>query len=57
MSENKWITRWSRAEINAMLLEQRKAFWQREIGVERTQLAELERVVELPHAVVISGLR
>lgn len=40
-----------------MLLEQRKAFWQREIGVERTQLAELERIVELPHAVVISGLR
>lgn len=40
-----------------MLLEQFQAFWQRETGIERTQLAEIIRATELPHAVIISGLR
>lgn len=40
-----------------MLLEQHQAFWQRDTGVERTQLAELERAAPLPHTVIISGLR
>ena len=40
-----------------MLLEQFEAFWQRDTGIERTQLAELERAAPLPHAVIISGLR
>lgn len=40
-----------------MLLEQFQAFWQRDTGIERTQLAEIERVAPLPHAVIISGLR
>ena len=40
-----------------MLLEQSNAFWRRDTGIERTQLAELERAIPLPHAVVISGLR
>jgi len=40
-----------------MLLEQFEAFWLRDTGIERTQLAELERAAPLPHAVIISGLR
>ena len=40
-----------------MLLEQHQAFWQRDTGIERTQLEELERAASLPHAVIISGLR
>ena len=40
-----------------MLLEQFQAFWRRDTGIERTQLAELERAAPLPHAVIISGLR
>ena len=40
-----------------MLLEQQQAFWQRETGVARAQLGEIERAFPLPHAVVISGLR
>jgi hypothetical protein len=57
MSENNWTTRWSRDQIRAMLLEQFQAFWRRDTGIERTQLAELERAAPLPHAVIISGLR
>lgn len=40
-----------------MLLEQHEAFWQRDTGIERKQLAEIERAAQLPHAVIISGLR
>ena len=40
-----------------MLLEQFQAFWQRDTGIPRTQLVEIERVAKLPHAVIISGLR
>jgi predicted AAA+ superfamily ATPase len=40
-----------------MLLEQHDAFWQRDTGIERTQLAQLERARDAPHAVIISGLR
>ena len=40
-----------------MLLEQQQAFWQRETGVERRLLGEIERALPLPHAVVISWLR
>lgn len=40
-----------------MLLEQHQAFWRRDTGIERTQLAQLERARPLPHAVIISGLR
>ena len=40
-----------------MLLEQFNGFWRRDTGIERTQLAELERAKALPHAVIISGLR
>lgn len=40
-----------------MLLEQHQTFWQRDTGIKRTQLEELERAASLPHAVIISGLR
>lgn len=57
MGENNWAARWSKDQIRAMLREQFQAFWQRDTGIERTQLAAVERVSPLPHAVVISGLR
>ncbi len=57
MNENNWRSKWSKDEIRAMLLEQFNAFWQYDIGVERTQLATVQQAADLPHAVIISGLR
>jgi predicted AAA+ superfamily ATPase len=57
MSENNWKSKWSKDQVKAMLLEQHQVFWQRDTGIERAQLAEIERVANLPHAVIISGLR
>lgn len=57
MNENSWRSRWSKAEIQALLLEQAQSFWRRDIGIERDQLAEIQRAAALPHAVIISGLR
>ena len=57
MNENNWKSKLSKDQIKAMLLEQQQAFWQRETGVERRRLVEIERTIPLPHAVVISGLR
>jgi predicted AAA+ superfamily ATPase len=57
MNENSWKSKFSKDQIKAMLLEQKQTFWQREIGVERERLGEIERAMPLPHAVVISGLR
>lgn len=57
MNENIWKSRWSNDQIKAMLLEQFDAFWKLDTGIERAQLAELERAAHLPHAVIISGLR
>ena len=57
MNENSWQTRWSKDQIRAMLLEQMQFFWQRDIGIERSQLAVVERAAALPHAVIVSGLR
>lgn len=57
MNENNWKSKWTKDQINAMLLEQRQAFWQHDTGVERLQLVEIERAAQLPHAVIISGLR
>jgi hypothetical protein len=57
MSENIWKSRWSKDEIRAMLLEQYQAFWSRDTGIERVQLAALECAAHSPHAVIISGLR
>ncbi len=57
MIENFWKSRWSKDQIKAMLLEQFASFWARDTGTERTQLAEIERAADVPHAVIISGLR
>jgi len=57
MSENNWKSRWSKDQIKAMLLEQHESFWQRDTGIERSQLSEIERSAHLPHAIIISGLR
>ena len=57
MNENNWRARWSGDQIKAMLLEQFNAFWQRDTGIEREKLAEINRAAALPHAVIISGLR
>ncbi|MEN6293934.1 MAG: ATP-binding protein [Methanobacterium sp.] len=38
-------------------MEQFEFFWQREIGIERLKLREVEKAMPLPHAIVISGLR
>lgn len=57
MNENIWKSRWSYDQIRAMLIEQFDSFWQREIGIERLKLAEVEQAAPLPHAVIISGLR
>ena len=57
MNENNWKSKFTIEQIKAMLLEQQQTFWQRETGVERERLGEIERAIPLPHAVVISGLR
>ncbi len=57
MNENIWKEKWSKSQIKAMLLEQEQSFWQRDTGIERVQLAAIERAAPLPHAVIISGLR
>ncbi len=40
-----------------MLLEQFEAFWQRDTGIEREKLADIQKAASVPHAVIISGLR
>lgn len=40
-----------------MLLEQFQAFWQRDAGIEREKLADIEKAAGVPHAIIISGLR
>ncbi|MEI7844314.1 MAG: ATP-binding protein [Chloroflexota bacterium] len=57
MNENSWNSRWSKDQIKAMLIEQFDSFWTRDIGTERTQLDEIERAENVPHAVIVSGLR
>ena len=57
MNENSWNSRWSKDQIKTMLLEQFDSFWGRGTGTEREQLAEVERAANLPHAVIVSGLR
>lgn len=57
MNEDNWKNKWSRDQIKAMLLEQYDAFWKYDLGIVRTQLAQLNQAAVLPHAVIISGLR
>jgi len=57
MNENYWKQRWSTDQQKAMLLEQFDTFWTRELGITRDRLCDIEKAAELPHAVIISGLR
>lgn len=57
MNENPWKSRWSKDQVKSMLLEQFDSFWKRETGIPRERLAEVEQAGNLPHAVIISGLR
>jgi uncharacterized protein len=57
MSEYFWKSKWSKDQVKAMLLEQDQTFWQRDTGIEREQLSEIVRAANLPHAIIISGLR
>jgi predicted AAA+ superfamily ATPase len=57
MNENSWKSKWSKDQVKSMLLEQFQAFWQRDTGIVRSQLAEVEKAGGLPHAVIVSGLR
>ncbi len=57
MTENNWASRWTKDQLRAMLLEQTNSFWERETGIPRTQLAEVEQAMSVPHAVIVSGLR
>lgn len=57
MNENYWASRWSKENLKTMLLEQFQSFWEQDTGLQRAQLAAVERAASLPHAVIISGLR
>lgn len=57
MNENLWKVRWSKDQIKSMLLEQFDSFWKRDIGIPRDRLSEVEKAANLPHAVIVSGLR
>lgn len=57
MNEYIWNTRWSKDQIKAMLLDQSQAFWERDTGIVRSRLAQVERTADKPHAVIVSGLR
>jgi uncharacterized protein len=57
MNEIIWKSRWSNQQLRAMLIEQFESFWQRNTGIERFRLRDVERAAPLPHAVIISGLR
>jgi predicted AAA+ superfamily ATPase len=57
MNEITWRSRWSKDQIRAMVLEQFQAFWQRDTGIEREKLAEIEQAAQAPHAIIVSGLR
>lgn len=57
MSENLWKSKWSKDQIKALLLEQADTFWEKDVGIPRKKLAEVEKAASLPHAVIVSGLR
>lgn len=57
MNENYWSSRWSKDQLKTVLIGQFNSFWERDTGLERTQLAEVKRAVRAPHTVIISGFR
>src|SRR6266568_2903627 len=57
MNESPWRAKWTPDQLTALLVEQQQAFWQRETGLERDGLAQVDQAASVPHAVIISGLR
>lgn len=57
MMEAGWSSRWSKDQLKTLLLNQFKAFWRLDTGLERTKLVEIEPAIQAPHAMIISGLR
>jgi hypothetical protein len=57
MSESIWRSRWSKDQLAAILREQYQSFWQRDTGIPRTRLSQVEQAARSPHAVIVSGLR
>jgi predicted AAA+ superfamily ATPase len=56
-ASSSWHSRWTGEQMRAMLIEQFNAFWQRDTGLERTRLDSVLKAANLPHGVIISGLR
>jgi predicted AAA+ superfamily ATPase len=57
MSENYWKPKWTTDQIKALLLEQFDSFWGKDSGIPREKLFNVEQAANLPHAVIVSGLR
>jgi uncharacterized protein len=57
MNEYSWRSRWSKDQVRAMLLEQYAVFWEHDTGIQRNKLEDVAQAVNIPHAVIISGLR
>jgi predicted AAA+ superfamily ATPase len=51
------LTRWSNEQIRAMLIEQFDSFWRKDTGTPRSKLKDVQKAAQLPHAVIVSGLR
>lgn len=57
MNENNSMKKFNRDFLRSLILDQEKAFGQKDRGIEREELKELKKMVSCPQAVVISGLR
>jgi predicted AAA+ superfamily ATPase len=57
MNENTWTSRWTKDQIRSMVLEQFEFFWNLDTGIPRTQLSQVKQAKDVPHAVIVSGLR
>jgi uncharacterized protein len=57
MNEIIWKSRWSNEQIRAMFIEQFDSFWRKDTGTPRSKLKDLQQAAQLPHAVIVSGLR
>jgi predicted AAA+ superfamily ATPase len=57
MTDSTWRSRWTAEQKRLLLLEQSDSFLQRDPGIPRSRLLELERAVDSPFAAVVSGLR
>jgi predicted AAA+ superfamily ATPase len=61
MNENnlgaRWSLKWTRDQVRSILLDQFESFWKADTGIKRDLLASLEQTSNLPHAIIVSGLR